>query len=138
MVRAAVRLRSRCSFKHSSRRRPSEVSTRPFCCCLWNDVDDKHTARACSRTETCCLASRPPLLPGKHAVMRTIIEINNDSARTIRDGRPDLADLLALTLVSGSDAAWDKLRPFGIKRFIEQHPTAPPKVVVGECVIAIR
>ncbi|KQQ21426.1 hypothetical protein ASF56_17820 [Methylobacterium sp. Leaf122] len=70
--------------------------------------------------------------------MRTIIEINNDSATTIRDGRPDLADLLALALLSGSEAAWDKLRPFGIKCIIQQHPTAPPKVVVSECVIAFR
>lgn len=35
----------------------------------------------------------------------TIIEINNHSAAAIRDGGPDLADLLACALMSGSDAA---------------------------------
>lgn len=70
--------------------------------------------------------------------MRTIIEISNDSAGAIRTGGQDLADLLARALMTGSDAAWDKLRPYGIKRIVERHPTEAAKVVVGEREIAVR
>ncbi|KQQ12432.1 hypothetical protein ASF56_04500 [Methylobacterium sp. Leaf122] len=70
--------------------------------------------------------------------MRTIIEIDNGSATAISDGGKDLADLLARALMTGSDAAWDKLRPYGIKRLVERHPTEPAKVVVGEREIAVR
>ncbi|MGA4552398.1 hypothetical protein [Methylorubrum aminovorans] len=70
--------------------------------------------------------------------MRTIIEINNDRATVIRDGGQEAADLLARALMSGSDAAWDRLRPYGIKRVVERHPTEPAKVVVGEREIAVR
>ena len=34
--------------------------------------------------------------------------------------------------MSGSKAAWDKLRPYGVQRIVERHPTEPAKVVVGE------
>ncbi|ACK84658.1 hypothetical protein [Methylorubrum extorquens] len=70
--------------------------------------------------------------------MRTIIEINNDSAAAVSDGGQEMADLLARALMSGSDAAWDRLRPFGINRTVERHPTAPAKVVGGEREIAVR
>ena len=70
--------------------------------------------------------------------MRTIVEINNDSATAVRDGGQEAADLLARALMSGSDAAWDKLRPYGIKRIVERHPTESAKVVVGERTIAVR
>jgi hypothetical protein len=70
--------------------------------------------------------------------MRTIIEINNDSAMGIRNGGQEMADLLARALMSGSDAAWDRLRPFGINRISERHSTEPAKVVVGEREIAVR
>lgn len=70
--------------------------------------------------------------------MRTIIEIDNSSAAAIRDGEKDLPLLLAHALMTGSDAAWDRLRPYGIKRIVERHPTEPAKVVVGEREIAVR
>lgn len=35
-------------------------------------------------------------------------------------------------LMSGSDAAWDKLRPFGIKRIVERYPTEAARVAVGK------
>ncbi|AMB45111.1 hypothetical protein [Methylobacterium sp. AMS5] len=70
--------------------------------------------------------------------MRTIVEINNDSAAAVRDGGQEVADLLARALMSGSDAAWDRLRRYGIKRIVERHPTEPAKVVVGEREIAVR
>lgn len=70
--------------------------------------------------------------------MRTIVEINNDSATAVRDGGQEAAALLARALMSGSDAAWDKLRPYGIKRIVERHPTEAAKVVVGEREIAVR
>ncbi|MBI1691505.1 hypothetical protein D9Y22_22770 [Methylorubrum sp. DB1722] len=70
--------------------------------------------------------------------MRTIVEINNDSATAVRDGGQEAADLLARALMSGSDAAWDKLRPYGIKRIVERHPTEAAKVVVAEREIAVR
>ncbi|CAO4136992.1 hypothetical protein [Methylorubrum extorquens] len=69
--------------------------------------------------------------------MRTIIEIDNGSAGAISGSGKDLADLLARALMTGSDAAWNKLRPYGIKRIVERHPTEPSKVVVGEREIAI-
>jgi hypothetical protein len=40
--------------------------------------------------------------------------------------------------MTGSDAAWDRLRPYGIQRIVECHPTEPAKVVVGEREIAVR
>ncbi|WP_256371241.1 hypothetical protein [Methylorubrum sp. Q1] len=40
--------------------------------------------------------------------------------------------------MSGSDAAWDRLRRYRIKRIVELHPTEPAKVVVGEREIAVR
>lgn len=58
--------------------------------------------------------------------------------RGISTGGKDLADLLARALMTGSDASWDKLRPYGIKRIVERHPTEPAKVVVGEREIAVR
>jgi hypothetical protein len=58
--------------------------------------------------------------------------------RGISTGGKDLADVLAQALMTGSDAAWDKLRPYGIKRLVERHPTEPAKVVVGEREIAVR
>ncbi|MBA9068429.1 hypothetical protein FHR71_002170 [Methylobacterium sp. RAS18] len=70
--------------------------------------------------------------------MRTIIEIDNGSAMSIRNGGQEVADLLARALLTGSDAAWDKLRPYGIKRLVERHPTEPAKVVVGDREIAVR
>ncbi|UYW33601.1 hypothetical protein [Methylorubrum extorquens] len=70
--------------------------------------------------------------------MRTIVEIDNGSAGAISGSGKDLADLLARALMTGSDAAWDKLRPYGIKRIVERHPTEPAKVVVGEREIAVR
>ena len=70
--------------------------------------------------------------------MRTIIEINNDSAAAIRDAGPDLAELLARALMSGSDGAWDKLRHYGIRRIVERHPTEAAKVVVGERETLVR
>ncbi|CAO4140511.1 hypothetical protein GPNCGGLF_LOCUS915 [Methylorubrum aminovorans] len=39
--------------------------------------------------------------------------------------------------MTGSDAAWDKLRPYGILRLVERHPTEPAKVV-GQREIAVR
>jgi hypothetical protein len=56
----------------------------------------------------------------------------------IRNGGQEVADLLARALMTGSDAAWDKLRPYGIKRLVERHPTELAKVVVGEREIAVR
>ena len=70
--------------------------------------------------------------------MRTIIEISNDSAGAIHAGGQELADLLARALLTGSDAAWDKLRPYGINRIVERHPTEAAKVVVGEREVAVR
>jgi hypothetical protein len=70
--------------------------------------------------------------------MRTIIEISNDSAGAIHAGGQELADLLARALLTGSDAAWDRLRSYGIQRIAERHPTEPAKVVVGEREIAVR
>jgi len=70
--------------------------------------------------------------------MRSIVEISNDSAAAISDGGKDLADLLARALMTGSDAAWDRLRPYGISRIVERHPTELAKVVVGEPTIAVR
>ncbi|MEG9501379.1 MAG: hypothetical protein MIN69_05860 [Methylorubrum extorquens] len=70
--------------------------------------------------------------------MRTIVEIDNGSAMGIRNGGQEVADLLARALMTGSDAAWDKLRPYGILRLVERHPTEPAKVVVGEREIAVR
>lgn len=70
--------------------------------------------------------------------MRSIVEISNDSAAAISDGRANLADLLARALTTGSDAAWDKLRPYGINRIVERHPTEPAKVVVGKREIQVR
>ena len=63
--------------------------------------------------------------------MRTIVEIDNGNATAIGTGGKDLADLLARALMIGSDAAWDRLRPYGINRIVERHPTEPAKVVVG-------
>ncbi|UYW26615.1 hypothetical protein OKC48_25755 [Methylorubrum extorquens] len=63
--------------------------------------------------------------------MRIIIENNNDSAMGIRNGGQEMADLLARGLMLGSDAAWDRLQPFGINRIVEHHPTEPAKIVVG-------
>lgn len=54
--------------------------------------------------------------------MRTIIEINSGSAASISDDSKDLADLLARALMTGSDTAWDKLLPYGIRRIVERHP----------------
>ena len=70
--------------------------------------------------------------------MRTIVEIDNGSAAAIRDGEKDLPILLSHALMTGSDAAWDRLRPYGIKRIVERHPTEPAKVVVGEREITVR
>jgi hypothetical protein len=42
------------------------------------------------------------------------------------------------TLMLGSDAAWDKLRPYGIKRIVERHPTEAAKIIVGEREIQVR
>lgn len=70
--------------------------------------------------------------------MRTIIEISDDSAGAVRAGGQDLADLLARALMTGSDAAWEKLRPYGIKRIVERHPTESAKVVVGAREIAVQ
>ncbi|MGW9822556.1 hypothetical protein ACUXK4_005152 [Methylorubrum extorquens] len=70
--------------------------------------------------------------------MRTIIEIDNGSAAAIRDDGKDLADLLARALMTGNDAAWDRLRPYGIKRLVERHSSEPAKVVVGRREIAVR
>lgn len=70
--------------------------------------------------------------------MRTIVEINNDSATAVRDGGQEASDLLARALMSGSDAAWDKLRPYGIKRIVERHPTEAAKVVVGKREVSVR
>ena len=50
----------------------------------------------------------------------------------------DLAVLLARALMASSDAAWDRLRPYGIKRIVERHPTEAAKVVVGEREVAVR
>ncbi|WP_461658390.1 hypothetical protein [Methylorubrum aminovorans] len=55
----------------------------------------------------------------------------------IRNGGQEAADLLACALMTGSDAAWDKLRPYGILRLVERHPTEPAKVV-GQREIAVR
>ncbi|PXW65533.1 hypothetical protein [Methylobacterium sp. B4] len=70
--------------------------------------------------------------------MRTIVEIYNGSATAIRDGEKDLPLLLARALMTGSDAAWDKLRPYGIKRIVERHPTEAAKVIIGEREVAVR
>ena len=70
--------------------------------------------------------------------MRTIIKIDNGSDAAISDGGKDPADLLARALMTGSDAAWDRLRPYGINRIVERHPTEPAKVVVRERTIAVR
>ena len=70
--------------------------------------------------------------------MRTIIKIDNGSDAAISDGGKDPADLLARALMTGSDAAWDRLRPDGINRIVESHPTEPAKVVVRERTIAVR
>ena len=70
--------------------------------------------------------------------MRTIVEIDNNSATAVRDGGQEAADLLARALMSGSDAAWDKLRPYGIKRIVERHPTEAAKVVVGKREVSVR
>lgn len=70
--------------------------------------------------------------------MRTIIEVDNSSAAAISSGEKDLTDLLARALMTGSDAAWDKLRPYGIRRIVERHPTEPAKIVVGERTLAVR
>jgi hypothetical protein len=70
--------------------------------------------------------------------MRTIVDIDNGSAAAISDGGKDLADLLARALMTGRDAAWDKLRPYGAKRIVERHPTEPAEVVVGELEIGVR
>lgn len=40
--------------------------------------------------------------------------------------------------MTGSDAAWDKLRSCGIMRLVERHPTEPAKVVVSEREITVR
>ena len=60
------------------------------------------------------------------------------NAAGISDGGKDLANLLARALMTGSDASWDKLRPYGIKRIVERHPTEPAKVVLGEREIPVR
>ncbi|APX84563.1 hypothetical protein BV511_07480 [Methylorubrum extorquens] len=70
--------------------------------------------------------------------MRTIVEIDNVSAAAISGGGKELADLLARALMTGSDASWEKLRPYGIQRIAERHPTDPAKVVIGEREIAVR
>ncbi|MBA9067145.1 hypothetical protein FHR71_000875 [Methylobacterium sp. RAS18] len=70
--------------------------------------------------------------------MRTIVELDNGSAAAISDGGKDLADLLARALMTGSDAAWDKLRPYGISRIVKRHPTKHAKIVVGGREIAVR
>ncbi|MRI52350.1 hypothetical protein D8770_00055 [Methylobacterium sp. DB1607] len=70
--------------------------------------------------------------------MRTIIEIDNGSAAAIGDSGKDLSDLLARALMTGSDAAWDRLRPYGIKRVVERHPTEAAKIIVGEREIQVR
>ncbi|MCJ2032064.1 hypothetical protein MKK50_22105 [Methylobacterium sp. J-043] len=70
--------------------------------------------------------------------MRSIVEMSNDSAAAISDGGKDLADLLARALMTGSDAAWDRLRPYGISLFVDCHPTEPAKVVVGGREIVVR
>ncbi|CAO4145449.1 hypothetical protein [Methylorubrum extorquens] len=62
---------------------------------------------------------------------------NTCGAAAISDGGKDLADLLARALMTGSDAAWDKLRPYGILRLVERHPTEPAKIV-GQREIAVR
>lgn len=70
--------------------------------------------------------------------MRTIVEIDNGSAAVISGSGKDLADLLARALMTGSDAAWDRLRPYGILRLVERHPTEPAMVVVGGREVAVR
>jgi hypothetical protein len=45
MVRAAGRLRNRCSFRHSSRKRPFKLSTKPFYCGLPGGVWRSRTRR---------------------------------------------------------------------------------------------
>jgi hypothetical protein len=70
--------------------------------------------------------------------MRTIVEIDNGSAAVIREGEKDLPILLAYALMTGSDAAWDRLWPYGIKRIVERHPTEAAKVVVSEREIVVR
>ena len=70
--------------------------------------------------------------------MRTIVEIDNGSAAAIGTGGKDLADLLARALMTGSDAAWDRLRPYGIKRIVERHSTETAKVVVGKRETTVR
>ena len=70
--------------------------------------------------------------------MRTIVEIDNGSAAAIGAGGKDLADLLARALMTGSDAAWDKLRPYGMKRIVERHPTEAAKVAFGKREVLVR
>jgi hypothetical protein len=62
---------------------------------------------------------------------------NTCGAAAISDGGKDLADLLARALMTGSDAARGKLRPYRILRLVERHPTEPAKVV-GQREIAVR
>ena len=50
----------------------------------------------------------------------------------------DPAELLAQALMSWSDGAWDKLRPYSIRRIVERHPTEVAKVVLGEREFAVR
>ncbi|BDL38576.1 hypothetical protein ACXIT0_24490 [Methylorubrum extorquens] len=69
--------------------------------------------------------------------MRTIIEIDNGNAAAISGGGKDLADLL-VRADDRKQCVLDKLRPFGIQRIVERHPTEPAKVVVGEREIAVR
>jgi len=70
--------------------------------------------------------------------MRTIVEIDNGSAAAVRDGGQEVADLRARALTSGSDAALDRLRPYGVRRIVERHPSQAAKVVVGEREVAVR
>ncbi|MCG5249477.1 hypothetical protein [Methylorubrum extorquens] len=56
----------------------------------------------------------------------------------ISTGGKDLANLLARALMTGSDAAWDRLRPYEIRRLVERHPTEPAMAVVGGREIAVR
>lgn len=58
--------------------------------------------------------SDPAGASGEGVTMRAIIEISNDSAGAIHAGGQELAGLFARALLTGSDAAWDRLRPYGI------------------------
>lgn len=40
--------------------------------------------------------------------------------------------------MTGSDSAWDKLRPHGIKRIVERHSPEAAKAVVGKREISVR